>query len=208
MILYGNEHKDRAEALAAVVNEEVKAVASLARSSDGIVPVTSGDATLTVWGHGDATHFSEMLDVEFGVLIKAWKKKNPSLKSVELVTCDAQHQMVPLAGYAKRVAKFVEESYKDITIKALPIGQHPDDQSILWASAGTRTFCYITAPSQETFDHANQRLQTLGPTYNYNLVEVGNAMAKERELATPNNFTVNYGNFDLLRASLNVIKSS
>ncbi|WP_345980906.1 hypothetical protein [Sulfurimonas sp. HSL3-2] len=208
MILYGNEHKDRVEALATVLHEESRAVASLARSSDGIVPVESADAILTVWGHsGDATKFSEMLDVEFGVLIQAWKKKNPSLKSVELITCDAQHNTVPLAGYAKRVAKFVEEKYKDITIKALPVGQNPDDRSILWANAGTRTFCYITSPSQETFNHANQRLQALGPTYHNDLSEVGNAMAKERELSTPNNFTVNFGGFNNLRASLNVIKS-
>ncbi len=207
MILYGNDHKDRAEALAVVLHEESKAVASLARSSDGIVPIVSGDAILTVWGHsGDATKFAEMLDVEFGVLIQAWKKKNPSLKSVELITCDAQHNMVPLAGYAKRVAKFVEEKYKDIAIKALPVGQHPDDQSILWANAGTRTYCYITAPSQATFDHANQRLQTLDPTYHHDLSEVGDAMAKERGSSTPNNFTVNFGSFNNLRATLNVVK--
>jgi hypothetical protein len=208
MILWGNEHKDRAEALAAVCREQASAVANLPRSNQGIEPLTSGDATLSVWGHGDAEHFSEMIDVEFGALICAWKKKNASLKTVELITCDAQHNTVPLSGYAKRVAKFVQRTYSDITIKALPVGIHTDDRSILWASAGTATFCYLTGPDQTTFDHANRRLQELAPTNANDLTKVGTAMAKERTLSSPNNFTVSYGAFSGLRASLATVKTS
>lgn len=206
MVLWGKEHKDRAEALAKVCKEKSQEVANLPRSNNGIEALKSDDEILSVWGHGDATHFSEMVDVEFGVLIKAWKKKNPSLKCVELITCDAQHHMIPLAGYAKRIAKFVEETYKDITIKALPVGQHSDDRSILWAHAGTKTFCYITAPSKVTFDHANNRLQTLDVTHHGDLIEIGTTMAKERQLSSPNNFTINYSNFNGLRASLSTVK--
>ena len=209
MILWGNEHQARGEALAAICGEQSKAVSQLAQSNRGIEPLNSTDATLTVWGHGDAEKFSEMLDVQFGLLIKAWKKQNSSLKIVELVTCDAQHNTKPLAGYATRVAKFVECDYKDITIKSLPVGQSSDDRSILWANANTSTFCYLTGPSQSTFDYANQRLQALErtPTCNYDLGKVAAEMAKERELSAPKNFTVNGGSLKMLRASLNVIKT-
>lgn len=207
MILWGSEHKERAEALAAAYGEQSAAVANLARSNEGIVPLASTDETLTVWGHGNATHFSEMLDVEFGVLVKAWKKKNPKLKTVELVTCDAQHNVYPLAGFAKRVMQYVKASYSDITFKALPVGQHTDDRSILWASSGTSTFCYITAPSDVTFDHANLRLQLLAPGCDNKLGQVATAMAKERTLSSPNNFTVNGGDLNVLRASLATVKT-
>lgn len=207
MILWGAEHKSKAEALASAYGEQSAAVASLARSNEGIQPLASADATLTVWGHGDATLFSEMLDVEFGVLIKNWKLRNSNLKTVELVTCDAQHNSVPLAGYATRVAKFVQDTYKDIAIKALPIGQHKDDRSILWANAGTGTFCYITAPSQQTFDHANQRLLALDALNGHDLALVAGTMAKERTLSSPNNFTVNGGSLNVLRDTLSTIKA-
>lgn len=208
MILWGTDHQARAEALALICGESAAAVANLPRSSNGIEPLKSTDVTLTVWGHGNETHFSEMLDVEFGTLIQSWKKQNPSLKTVELVTCNAQHNAQPLAGYASRVAKFVERVYQDITIKALPKGEHSDDFSILWANAGTKTYCYITAPSQVTLNHANQRLQALEPTYSYDLSLVAAAMGKERTLSSPNNFTVVGAGLQLLRASLTVIRTS
>ncbi|WP_440874952.1 hypothetical protein [Thalassotalea sp. PLHSN55] len=208
MILWGKDHQARAEALAAAYGEQAMAEASLARSNKGIQPVVCVDATLTVWGHGGATKFSDMLDVEFGVLIQNWKKQNPSLKTVELVTCDAQHNIIPLAGYAMRVAKYVDRDYKDIVIKALPVGQHSDDRSVLWANAVTSTFCYLTAPSQVTFDSANQRVQVLDPICGGNLNEVAAEMAKERTSFPPNNFTVSGGNLGSLRASLAVIKTA
>lgn len=209
MILWGKEHQARAEALAAICGEQSAAISSLSISNEGTQPLTCADATLTVWGHGNSDYFSEMLDVEFGVLIKNWKKKNPALKIVELITCDAQHNIVPLAGYAMRVAKFIQDVHKDIVVKALPVGQHPDDRSILWANSGTRTFCYLTAPSQETLDHANQRLEELSPLNGNDLGLVAAAMTKERSLLVPpNNFTVNGGGMRLLRGILNTIQTT
>jgi len=205
MILWGDQHKDRGVALAAAYHEQSSAVASLPRGSDGISPLASADATLTVWGHGDATTFSEMLEVEFGVLLRSWKKKNPALKTVEIVTCDARHNSDHLSGYAARVAQFVHEVYKDVVVKALPVGQHRDDRSILWANAGTTTFCYITAPSEATFNHANQVLQGLDPTCGHDLGKVAQEMAKTRG-RPPNDFTVMGGNLNILRNYLGVVR--
>lgn len=208
MILWGSEHEGRAKALATAVHEQAADLDSLPRGSGGIQAIKNGDATLTIWGHGDETTLAELMDVELGALIQAWRALNPSLKTVELVTCNAQHNQNPLAGYATRVAKFVERKYKDIAVKALPKGQHPDDFSILWASERTATFCYLTAPSQATFDHANQRLGQLAGTQGSNLANTAASLAKERTLAAPNNFTVVGAGLDKLRPTLSVIKTS
>ncbi len=202
MILWGNEHQARAEALAKAYHETSAGISSLSRGSEGITASVSDDATLSIWGHGDATHFSEMMDVECGLLICNWKAKNKNLKNVELITCDAQHNIIPLAGYARRVLAFITDRKVSVSIKAMPVGQHADDCSILWANAVTATFSYITAPSQQTFAFANQRLQTIEPSNGFDLAITSAELAKERSLTAPKNFTVNGGAFNVLRATL------
>ncbi|MDJ0716832.1 MAG: hypothetical protein QNJ54_21895 [Prochloraceae cyanobacterium] len=208
MILWGKEHQARAQALAEICGEQSMALANLPQTKEGIQPLKSKDATLTVWGHGNANKFCEMYDSEFGVIIKAWKKQNQSLKTVELVTCDAQHNIKSyLAGYASRVAKFVQQDYKDVTIKALPVGQHSEDKSILWASADTSTFCYLTAPSEETFNNAKNLFEKLRGNYSDDFSLVAQAMLTQRKSSPPNNFTVNGGLLESLRGCLAVIKT-
>lgn len=202
MILWGNEHQGRAEALAKAYGEKSSALASLPRGKDGITPVSTAGAILSVWGHGGPTTFSELIDVEFGVFINNWKKLNPSLTTVELITCDARHNQDPFSGFAKRVAKFVHDVNPGVTIKALPIGQHPDDHSILWANGST--FCYITAPSKATFDAANARLNELAANGATDANAIAQQMAKERGLP-PKDYTVLGGNLNNLRAYLGVI---
>ncbi|MEZ4453158.1 MAG: hypothetical protein R3B09_27095 [Nannocystaceae bacterium] len=206
MILWGNEHEARARALANICGEAADALANLSRSNEGIQPPNCSDETLTFWGHGDAKEFCELVDIELCLLVRNWKRSKSTLKTVELVTCDAQHNMQPLGGYARRVAQYMQANKIAVTIKALPRGQHSDDESILWANAGTRTLCYITAPSQRTLDHANNRLQALSPGLGNDLGLVAAAMAKERTLSEPNNFTVNGTGLDHLRPMLVVVR--
>ena len=206
MILYGKEHRARAEALGLAYSEKVYAIADLPQSSNGIEAIDSSDTTLSIWGHGGSTSFCDLKDVELGLLIQNWKKRNSSLKKVELITCDAQHNAQPLSGFAERAAKYVARDYKDVTFFALPKGQYDDDRSILWANTGTKTFCYISAPSSTTFDHANQRLQALSSDQGKDLGLVANAMAKERALSSPNNFTVNGGTLKTVRSTLSQIR--
>jgi hypothetical protein len=204
MIIWGNEHQARAQVLGTAVHEGDRAIASLSRGSDGIAALASTDKTLSIWGHGAPTTLAELVDVECGMLIVNWKNKNPQLSTVEFITCDAQHNAAPLMGYARRVSLFVKDRLKNtsLSFKALPVGQHPDDSSILWANTGTSTFCYITSPSKPTFDHANSLLSGLSAANNNNLSLVGSAMSKSRGLAQPNDFSVIYGGFNELRACL------
>lgn len=208
MILWGNEHQARAQALAAAYHENAAALSGLSVSNEGVQAPTSADATLSIWGHGGAERFAELLDVECARLICNWKAKNPQLATVELITCDAQHHLVPLAGFAKRVAAFIADKKLAVTIKALPVGQHSDDRSVLAANAGTATFCYITAPSQTTFDHALQRFMTIEGANGHDCSLAAQTLSTERTLGEPNNFTVMGGPFRNLRAFLVTVPSS
>lgn len=205
MIIWGKDHEKRAVALAKAYGEGAMDLATLKQESEELSAVSCADATLTVWGHGNAATFCKMSNAEFGQFIKNWKELNPGLKCVEIVTCDARHNDDPFAGYAASVTRFVHESYKDIVIKALPLGQHRNDCSILWANATTATFCYITAPSKATLLHANQRLKELDSGHDGDLNKVAQEMAKERSHA-PNDFSVNAGYFKHLRHCLVAIK--
>lgn len=207
MIFWGKEHEARARALATACNETAADIAGLPVSNEGVQVPVCADATLTIWGHGTATTLAELLDVQMGLLIQSWRARNSALKTVELVTCDAQHNQNPLAGYATRVAKFVNRKYSDVVVKALPKGQNTDDYSILWASPNPPAFCYITAPSQTTFDRANQLFKTLESQKNYDLGAVSTDMAKARTLAEPNNFTVMSSTLGHLRPMLVSIKT-
>ncbi|CAB3745665.1 hypothetical protein [Paraburkholderia humisilvae] len=207
MILWGKEHEARAKALATACRETAADIAGLSVSNEGIQAPACADATLTIWGHGDQTTLAELMDVQMGQLIQNWRTRNSALKTVELVTCNAQHNQDPLAGYAKRVAKFVQRKYSDVVIKALPKGQHADDYSILWASANPPAFFYLTAPSKTTFDNANQLLLRLDTQKNHDVGAIATEMAKARTLAEPNNFTIVSSTLDQLRPMLATIKT-
>lgn len=209
MILWGKEHRARAQALAKAVGESAYDLDQLPRSSEGIGALSCTDATLTIWGHGGPESFCDLIDIECAVLIKNWKKANSELKTVEFVTCDAQHNIQPMVGYARRVAAAVQDTYSDIVCKAMPIGPSSDDRSILCAATGTDSYCYITAPSETTFNNARLILENLftDATYQFNLGLVASEMAKRRTLSEPNNFTVLAGRFVDLRSVLATVVS-
>ncbi len=203
MILWGKEHQDRAEALAKTNKERAIDIHSLQKepAGKGIQSIRCPDSTLTIWGHGDAKTFCELSNAEFGVLLKNWKKLNPELKIVEIVTCNARHNADPFSSYAVTVAKFVRETYPDVAIRALPIGQNRNDHSILYANAVTGTFCYITAGSQEAFDEAIRLFEDADRKNNGNCNVAGQEIVKFRGTTHPP-FTINSGKFEDLRASL------
>lgn len=209
MILWGREHQARAQALANAVGESAYDLELLAQSNDGIGALSCSDKTLTIWGHGGPEDFCGLIDIECVVLIKNWKKANSALKTVELVTCDAQHAARPTVGYGRRVAAAVQDTYRDIVVKAMPVGQSSDDQSILFAAASTATYCYITARSDVTMTNAVKTHDNLYGDLQYGEDErqVADAMVKLRGALEPNNFTVLAGRLVELRSALATVVS-
>lgn len=200
-VLWGNEHEARAKALAKAYGESSAAVPADRKA------ISSSDTTLSVWGHGDQTTFSEMTDAQFAELVKNWRKANSKLTTVEIITCDARHgQDDKIDAFAKRAAALIHATYSGVKVKALPIGQHADDYSILWANTGTETFCYITATSKANFDTANAKIPVMEQTTvpKYDLSQVGDAMG--RDPARGSKYTVNYGAIRILRSYLGEVK--
>ena len=203
MIMYGKDHFDRANTLATTVGE--KAAGSSVLSDQRFIPKTP-DWTLTVWGHGGPDTFCEMANISFCEGIKAWKKMNPTLKTVEIITCDARHNAYDyLSSYAKSVAKYVKLNGIDVAIKALPAGQATTGESVLWASANTSSFCHIDSLDSNGYNWANQRLQTLLPQFQDDCNQASQELAKE---AKNHRFSVIGGYFGSLRGILGVVNGN
>ena len=150
-ILWGAEHEARAKALAAAVSPAETA------SQLTSTPIKSADATLTIWGHGGQSEFAGMTSDQMVTFVKAWKKMNPTLRTVEIVICDARHaQDDTYEAFADRVLKGLAGTA--IAVKALPKGQSGDGYSILWAD-GKNGFCYMTATNKTRFDEVNTQIK-------------------------------------------------
>jgi len=173
--------------------------------------VKSADATLTIWGHGGQAKFADLTSDQLVAYIKAWKKMNPTLKTVEIVTCDARHaQDDTYESFAKRVVTGLEGT--GIVVKGLPVGMTGDSYSILWAD-NKNGFCYITATTKARFDEVNPRFQALyrteaTATPTVTASEVCNKMAsgKAKEGPAGQQYSLIYSQLKTLRANLVVVR--
>lgn len=148
MVLWGKEHQWRASNLAAVLGESV---AQLELAAKGAIPV-SADSTLTIWGHGGSEIFAEMNASALGDFIKAWKAKNPALKTVELVTCDARHASDNRDSFTDKLMPLLLNASKSkvlVNVMCLPRGGSTATTSELWATeaAGSNGYFFIAADS-------------------------------------------------------------
>jgi hypothetical protein len=208
-ILYQEDHEARAKALAAVCGD--KYCEPITKGAKGIKAPTA-ITKLTVWGHGDQVKFCNLSATEFTNFILAWKRLNPKLKTIEILTCDARHNAMAnrFGPFSNRVADNVSKKHRDLTIKALPIGQRKGDSSILWAdpSSGKETFCYITAPNQTVLEEANKALLAMYKKEGDDLSVAANKLTpvKNRKFAGASQVTYNYGPLKLIRSHLQVVK--
>ena len=86
VILYEGDHEERAQELnnSLVNSSEKLPVEAPARTVVGL-------KTLILWGHGDEYVLCGKNDREIFELIKAWRKLNPYLRTVEILTCNSAH---------------------------------------------------------------------------------------------------------------------
>jgi hypothetical protein len=157
VILYQQDHKDRAEALAKALRVDLAFCLPVTESAREVKGLT----TLTVWGHGDQETFCNLDASQFAKLLQAWIEENPKLKTVEIFTCDARHKSKDntFDAYSIRVDFEVRLRGLVVTIKALPVSKSGHNCSILAANADTATFCYITAKDQQTLNSTLNALQ-------------------------------------------------
>ncbi|RME74684.1 MAG: hypothetical protein D6776_04735 [Planctomycetota bacterium] len=202
LVLWGAEHEARAKALAKAVKEKAHELVPDAE------PIKTKDKTLTFWGHGGQGSFCDLTPAQFVEVISAYVKKNKKIKTIEIITCDARHkQRRGEDAFINEVVaqiqgdKKLKKRFKKIAIKALPIAvTGKESYSILWASEGTNTFCYIAAKKRKDMDEAGKRMLQLAKTVTpkYHLGEIGNELAKDSE----RKFSVLYGDIKNLRSYL------
>jgi hypothetical protein len=168
VILYGQEHKERAEALAqalGVHRDLCLPITDTPRQVDGLT-------TLTVWGHGTQEKFCELNALVFSNLLRNWKVINDKLTKVEMFTCDVRHQSqnTQSDAYSSQVVANVKMwPGKKVKIMALPLGAAGQKCSTLWANF--TTYCYITAVNQNvlgsTLTDLIEEAKKTTPMYNF-----------------------------------------
>lgn len=195
------DHEARAKALASVT----------ANSNCGPVNVAGiqkpGLDTLTYWGHGNAAKFCDMTAAEFVDNVAAWKKWNPTLKTVEILTCNARHATDD-NSYTSQVKPALKRKFSDITLKAMPMGMGSiaaHNWSILNAHVGTKTWYYVTAGGNQDTDEmwpAVHLVNAAAGTFGNNLVQAAQQVEKDNPTRK---FGLKYGTFAQLRGTLTAI---
>ena len=154
-IFYGdNGHKERAEALAAITPGSAVAKADAPALDTNAAKLH----TLIFWGHGDAHGFCGMNATAFAAKVKEWVKKNPLVKTVEIITCNSRHGTetskkvngVPEVSWVKSFTDQCKPLLKamGLEVKSLPMGIGATGActwSVLKWSATTKTWMYVTA---------------------------------------------------------------
>lgn len=162
-ILCGDEgHKNRCNALAAATPGASVANASGPAFDKKVLRIH----TLTFWGHGDTSRFCGLTATALVAKVKEWVKWNPTIKTVEIITCNSRHGTIhskPLndgsieQSWVKSYTDQVKPGLKKLglTVKALPMGMGNSGVmrwSILKFSPATNTWLYVTADGAKDTD--------------------------------------------------------
>lgn len=195
------DHEARARALAGVTPG----------SNCGPVSVSGiqkpGLDTLTYWGHGNAAKFCDMTPAQFVENVAAWRKWNPGIRTVEVLTCNARHATDDLS-YTSQVKPALKRKFSDITLKAMPQGMgsvSAHNWSILNAHVGTKTWYYVTAGGNQDTDEmwpAVHLVNAAAANCGNNLVVAAMQVEKNHP---GRKFGLKYGTFAQLRGTLTPI---
>jgi hypothetical protein len=212
-ILYGDaQHRARCTALAAVTPGSSVVAASGPAFDKRVLRID----TLTFWGHGDAHGFCGMRAAEFVAKVKEWRKWNPTIGTVEIITCNARHDTeLPIGGGQTLWVKSFTDQAKPplqkagLVVKALPMGvgnARASRWSVLKFSGTTNTWLYVTAGGAQDTDemwpavNALEAEQSFKTTKNYT---TAGAIVKARD--TMRKYTLDFGTVATLRAALVVL---
>jgi hypothetical protein len=176
--------------------------------------------TLTFWGHGDASRFCGLGAGDFAGKVKDWMKWNPTIKTVEIITCNSRHGTVDSqrrddgtieVSWVKSYTDQVKPGLKKLglTVKALPMGMGASGAnrwSILKFSPTTGTWLYVTADGAKDTDAMWPGVTKVeqDPSFqaSKNFVTAGMAV-KARD--TMRRYTIDYGTIGELRRALIVL---
>lgn len=149
-----DDHTDRAKGLAA-------AYATTASKFAGDAATVPGLTRMVLWGHGTADYFCGLRPETFIERIKGWQQANPTLETVEMITCNIRHIEHGTDSYTDKVVTALSRkpnrSVKKLQFRALPVCVTPTGQkcgySILKWHPRSATWAYIGAPTKNETNH-------------------------------------------------------
>lgn len=149
-----NDHRVRATALATAYAATAGAI------SDNVAQVP-GLTKMVLWGHGTAGEFCRMRPEALVAKIRSWQVVNPTLETVEMITCNIRHAETGRHSYTDKVvtelSRKPNKALKQIKFRALPICTTPDGQtcgySILKWHPASSTWAYVAAPVKDVLNH-------------------------------------------------------
>jgi hypothetical protein len=202
-ILYDAKHSVRARALAAI---EAGASHNLI---DMVATTKPKLDTLVLWGHGDNYGLCGKNATQMAKIISAWKKLNPQLNTVELITCNARHFVGRTDSYVNQLKRSLRSGFRsstrNIKVKALPVTVSGSQNawSILLAEPNTKSWCYVTAPGIK-----DELMWVAAKLIKYNIDGSdfhGDIALRADKVVRENptrKWTMNYGSYKTLRRNL------
>ncbi|SFD60306.1 hypothetical protein [Pseudoalteromonas denitrificans] len=204
VILYEDDHKDRAIALAdAQTRSKRKTIALPVKTKPKEVPDLT---TLIYFGHGTPVWVCTLKPQEMKENIRCWKESNAKLASVELITCNATHTLKGWQPFVDKLKPLLQLGYQVITrnikIKALPrnskgiIGAF----SVLLEDKRSRTWCYIATSPQASARAQMVRHETAWEvTKIFKVIETDYALLNIKNTITKKAATVGYNYMEAVR---------
>jgi hypothetical protein len=164
LVIWGNDdHEVRARALATSYSTTAQSIESGPAKEDGL-------DTLVFWGHGNVTHFCDRTPDEFLDLVASWKKLNPKLTALEVLTCNARHKEGGHTdSYTDQLLSKITKKHKPLQFRALPILTTKNAEVCTWSvlqwHPGSATWAYIggTGPDDKLMWDAAHILEDFMP---------------------------------------------
>ncbi|MBX3231374.1 MAG: hypothetical protein KIT84_10550 [Labilithrix sp.] len=138
--VYEHDHANRARAFAGDKCQDINQPAKTVQKLD----------TLVFWGHGTPAGLCGKDAKGIVDVIKKWRALNSKIETVEILTCNSRHAPGGSDPFITKLKNQMGFRLRNVKVKAMPIrmgpgGLHGD--SILFADYNSRTWCYMTAPS-------------------------------------------------------------
>jgi inactivated superfamily I helicase len=154
-VIWGeDDHSTRAKSLATAYATTAASIKDAPRTIGGL-------DKLVFWGHGDTHAFCTKKAEDFVALVGEWRKKNPGLTTVEMLTCNARHKQTNTDSYTDQVVTALSRKQARradmVNFRALPVAVTKSgktcDWSILKWHPQSATWAYVGAPTKPVLNH-------------------------------------------------------
>ena len=159
-VIWGeDDHEVRAKSMAAAYGTTAASIKAKPKAIAGL-------DKLVFWGHGDTSRFCTLKAADFVLLVGEWRKINPGLTTVEMLTCNARHKQTSTDSYTDQVVTALSRrqarAADKVKFRALPVASTKSgktcDWSILKWHPRSATWAYVAAPTRPVLNHEDNNM--------------------------------------------------